>query len=77
MAPVNVLMWEVRAAEGRLDELVAYVDEHADRQAQLFCSGDPEPRVVLLDPSGHGVPDVPPALIARPAHQWSFEHVQR
>lgn len=71
------LMWEVRAADGRLDDLVAYVDAHADPAAQLLRSGGAEPRVVLIDPTGRGVPDVPSELVARPPHEWAFEPVTR
>jgi hypothetical protein len=67
------LMWEGRAAEGRLDELVVHVLTHADPAAQVYRSTDPEPRVVLIDPSGRGIEDVPADLVARPPHQWRFE----
>ena len=68
-------MWEVRAAPGRLAELVAYVRAHADATAQVYRGDDPDPRVVVIDPTGVGVPDVPGELVARPAHQWRFEPV--
>jgi hypothetical protein len=71
------LMWEVRAAPGRLDELVAFVDGHASEAAQVFRSDEPDPRVVVIDPSGRGVRDVPPDLLARPPHAWAFEPVRR
>lgn len=71
------VMWEVRAADGRLDDLVAYVTAHADPAAQVFRSNGAEPRVVVIDPTGRGVPDVPPELIARPPHAWPFEPVAR
>ncbi len=70
-------MWEVRAAAGRLDELVAFVDAHAAAGAQIFRSDDPDPRVVVIDPSGRGVADVPGELLARPPHAWSFQPVRR
>jgi hypothetical protein len=70
-------MWEVRAADGRLAELVAYVNAHADPAAQVFRSDGPDPRVVVIDPTGRGLPDVPDALIARPPHEWHFEAVTR
>ncbi|MDT4983866.1 MAG: hypothetical protein QOF95_1356, partial [Pseudonocardiales bacterium] len=41
------LMWEVRAADGRLAELVAYVSAHADPAAQVFRSDGIDPRVVV------------------------------
>jgi hypothetical protein len=71
------LMWEVRAADGRLAELVAYVSAHADPAAQLFRSDGTDPRVVVIDPTGRGLPDVPADLIARPPHEWHFEPVTR
>jgi hypothetical protein len=71
------LMWEVRAADGRLADLVAYVSAHADPSAQLFRSDGADPRVVVIDPTGRGVSDVPAELVARPPHEWSFEPVAR
>jgi hypothetical protein len=70
-------MWEVRAADGRLDELVEHVRAHADQDAQLFRADRGDPRVVVIDPSGRGVPDVPAELIARPPHVWWFDPVAR
>jgi hypothetical protein len=70
-------MWEVRVAPGRLDELVAYVLRHADPAAQIFRADGPQPRVVVIDPTGQGVPAVPGELVARPPHQWEFEAVAR
>jgi hypothetical protein len=71
------LMWEVRAADGRLEDLIAFVDGRADPRALVFSSADPEPRVVVIDPTGRGVPDVPGDLVARPPHAWPFEQVMR
>jgi len=68
-------MWEVRAADGRCDELVAYVRAHAGPGVQVYRSAEGEPRVVVIDPTGSGVPDVPGELIARPAHEWRFDPV--
>jgi hypothetical protein len=70
-------MWEVRAAEGRLDELVAFVQRAADPAAQVYRSERPDPRIVVIDPSGHGLADVPGDLVARPPHAWSFTAVAR
>jgi len=71
------LMWEVRAAEGRLGELMAYIAAHAPPAAQIFRSDGPDSRVVVIDPSGRGLPDIPGDLIAREPHEWRFEAVQR
>jgi hypothetical protein len=94
-------MWEVRAAPGRLDDLVAFAQQHADPSAQIFRadgtdgpdgshgidgshgtdgtdgSHGTDPRVVVIDPSGRGLPDVPDELIARPPHAWPFTPVAR
>jgi hypothetical protein len=71
------VMWEVRAAEGRLAELVAYVDGHADPAAQVYRSEGLEPRVVVIDPTDRGIVDVPAELVARPPHAWQFVAVPR
>jgi hypothetical protein len=71
----DVVMWEARAAQGRLDELIAFVRVHANPQARLYRGADGPPRVVVIDPSGQGIPDVPSELVARPAHQWTFEPI--
>ena len=71
------LMWEVRAPDGRLDDLVAYVSAHADPSAQVLRSDGDDPRVVVIDPTGRGVPEVPAELVARPPHEWRFEPVAR
>jgi hypothetical protein len=69
------LMWEVRAAPGRLDELIAHVRTHVTATAEVYRSDDADPRVVVIDPTGAGPGDVPPELIARPAHEWHFQRV--
>ncbi len=72
-----VLMWEVRTAGDRLDELVAHLDAHADPSAQIYLSQGEEPRVVVIDPSGHGIAQVPTHLMVRPPHTWEFQAVTR
>jgi hypothetical protein len=72
-----VIMWEVRAAPERADELVAFVLAAADPSAQVYRSAGPEPRVVVIDPTGRGIAGVPDELIARPPHSWPFEPVAR
>ncbi len=74
---VDVLMWEVRAAAGRVEELVEHVRASADPAAQIYRADGPDARVVVIDPTGRGVPDVPAELVARPAHEWRFEPVAR
>jgi hypothetical protein len=71
------LMWEVRAADGRLDDLVDYADRNAASDALVFRAEAPDPRVVVIDPSGRGLPDVPADLVARAPHAWRFEQVAR
>lgn len=71
------LMWEVRAAPGRVHDLVAYVCEHADASAQVYFADDADPRVVLVDPTERGVPQPPPDLVGRPPHEWHFELAPR
>jgi hypothetical protein len=71
-------MWEARAAYGRVEELVAFVVEHAHADADVYRSaGGQAGRVVVIDPTGVGVPDVPGELVARPPHVWPFEAVPR
>ena len=72
---MTVLMWEVRAAAGRLDELLQYVLGHADPAAEVYRSSAGEPRVVVIDPTGRGIPDLPDGLAARAPHSWDFERV--
>jgi hypothetical protein len=61
---MSVLMWEVRAAAGRLDELLRHVLGHADPAAQVYRSSAGPPRVVVIDPTGRGVPELPAGLAA-------------
>lgn len=71
-------MWEVRAADDRLDELIAWVKERVSDDAQVFRSADDEARVVVIDASpraAEGLADVPDDLVARPPHSWEFEPV--
>jgi hypothetical protein len=80
-------MWEVRAAPGRADELVAWVRRTAlpelraagglDR-VEVF-RGD-EDRVVVVSvwaDEAAALPDPPPRLVARAPHAWEFERVLR
>ena len=71
----RTLMWEAKAADGRADDLVAWVRQHAAPAAQIYCS--PDERVVVIDPADTDLPDAPPELLARPAHAWRFTPVPR
>lgn len=73
------LMWEVRAADGRLDELVRLVEELADPAALVYRSAGSDgsdARVVVIDPTERGL-EVPGELVARPPHVWLFDAVPR
>ena len=72
---MTTLMWEAVAADDRLDDLLAHVLAHADPAAEVFRSSDA--RVVVIDPTGRGVAEVPAELVARPPHVWPFEAVPR
>ena len=59
-------MWEVRAADGRAVELLAWVLDQAPAECQVYRSAD---RVVVIDPSGtvaDRLADPPAGLLARP-----------
>jgi hypothetical protein len=75
---MTVTMWEVRAADGQLDQLLAWVLPRLADSAQVYRSAAGEPRLVVLDPTG-GVTErlagIPADLVARPAHAWQFEAV--
>ena len=68
-------MWEARAADGRADDLLAWVLDHAPPDARVYRSTDA--RVVVIDESGAGLPEAPAELLARPAHAWRFTPVPR
>ncbi len=74
-------MWEARAADGRGAELLAWAREEAvpalagAARVELFSA--PGERVLLIGwweaTAPVAVPDPPAALLARPAHRWSFD----
>lgn len=69
-------MWEVRAADGRAVELLAWVLDQAPADSQVYRSAD---RVVVIDPSGairDRLAEPPDGLLARPAQAWDFEPVR-
>jgi hypothetical protein len=70
-------MWEVRAAAGRLADLVTHVLGWAGPDAQVYRSpaGDPDERLVVIDPRRRPVPDLPADLVARPPHAWDFDRL--
>ncbi|HST47547.1 hypothetical protein [Jatrophihabitans sp.] len=74
----TVTMWEVRAADGQLEPLLAWVQSRLGGQARVYRSSAGEPRVVVLDPTGEvtgRLAGIPAALVARPPHAWQFELV--
>jgi hypothetical protein len=73
----TVLMWEVRAAPGRLADLVEAVRAAAHSTAAIYTSADPDERVVVIDPTGQGPGPIPGELVARPPHEWTFAVVER
>jgi hypothetical protein len=68
-------MWEAVAAPGRLEELLAWAMQQATLQADLYRGADD--RVVVIDPTGVGLPDPPDELIARAPHAWDFDPIHR
>ena len=68
-------MWEVVAAPGRLDDLVAWPLGAAPSTAAVYRSADT--RVVVIDPAGLAPGDPPPDLVTRPPHTWEFHPVSR
>lgn len=70
-----VLMWEVRAAPNECDALVDWAVAVSAEGAEIFRSGGPEPRVVIIQPGGSGLPQPPAAYVARPPHSWRFTRV--
>ncbi len=71
----RTLMWEAKPATDRDDDLLAFALEHADPGAQVYRSADA--RVVVIDPTGRGLPEAPAELLARVPHVWRFERIQR
>jgi hypothetical protein len=69
------VMWEIRAAEGRLDELLDWALGRIDPAARVYRSNAGEARMVVIDGTGQAgrqLADPPPELIARPGHSWQF-----
>lgn len=75
----DTLMWEVRAAPGRLAELLAWVGDlpaPAGGSAEVYTAGDDRVVVILRTPGTPPplLPEPPAALLARPVHAWPFAH---
>jgi hypothetical protein len=72
-------MWEIRAAGGRLDELLEWVLGRVDPSARVYRSNTGEERMVVIDSTGQAgrqLADPPAELIARPGHVWEFSPVR-
>jgi len=73
------VMWEIRAAEGRLDELLDWALGRLDPAARVYRSNVGEARMVVIDGTGQAarqLADPPAELIARPGHSWEFSPVR-
>ncbi len=73
------VMWEIRAADGRLDELLDWALGRLDPTARVYRSNAGEPRMVVIDRTGQAarqLADPPTELIARPGHSWEFSPVR-
>jgi hypothetical protein len=72
-------MWEVRAADDQLDELISWVLRRVAADVQVYRSAAGEQRLVVIDPSGRArttLAGAPAHLVARPPHAWDFDPVQ-
>lgn len=75
---MTVTMWEVRAADGASEALLAWVTSQVGQKARVYRSADPAAaRVVAIGP-----PDVvaalvgcPADLVTRPPQAWEFDEV--
>ena len=75
MTAPRTLMWEAKAAPDAVERLLAWALAAAPPAAEVYRGGDG--RVVVIDPTGTGLPDAPHGLLARPVHVWPFERVPR
>ncbi|MHA6765100.1 hypothetical protein [Streptacidiphilus sp. PAMC 29251] len=75
----DTLMWEVRAAPGRLAELFAWAERlpaPSGGSAELYTAEDDRVVLILHTPgrTPPALPDPPSYLLSRPPHQWPFTH---
>lgn len=71
-------MWEVRAVQGRAEDLLRWLAGRAPTGSQVYRSAAGEDRVVVLDPTGTAarvLADPPAELVARAPHAWDFLRV--
>lgn len=67
-------MWEARAAEDQVEPLLEWALREAPAQAQVYRSADRV--VVIAEAPPDTLADPPNALLARPAHVWTFARVR-
>ncbi|HSS25442.1 MAG TPA: hypothetical protein VLL82_13815 [Mycobacterium sp.] len=80
MTNPDTLMWEVRAAPGRRDELVAWVHDIVMPEILALpgpltvdiYAGEDHVVVIVLSTVQPTLPAPPPELTARPPEQWPF-----
>jgi hypothetical protein len=80
----DTLMWEVRAAPGRLAELLAWIDREIvpatrnRREVSVYQAEADERAVVIarFDGEPGELPEPPDELVQRPVHQWPFRLVR-
>lgn len=73
------VMWEIRAAEGRLDELLDWALGRLDPTARVYRSNGGEARMVVIDGTGQAagqLADPPAELIVRAGQSWEFSPVR-
>ncbi len=73
-------MWEVRAAEGRLADLTAWLRGVLPGDARTEVYSSPDERLVVIATGRDAppvLPDPPAAMVRRPAHQWVFHRLPR
>jgi hypothetical protein len=83
MTNPDTLMWEVRAAPGRRDELVAWVHDTVlpgilalpGPIAADVYTGEDHVVVIVHCAVQPTLPAPPPALVTRSPEQWPFRHV--
>lgn len=71
----RTVMWEAKAIADRDEDLLAFALERAHPDAQVYRSADA--RVVVIDPTGAGLPEAPADVVARTPHVWHFQRIER
>ena len=75
MTQPRTLMWEAKPVPDAAERLLAWALATAPAEAEVYRGGDG--RVVVIDPTGVGLPEAPADLLARPPHVWPFTRVPR